>query len=360
MTSVPRVLVVADDLTGAADAAAPFAAHGRSVSVALPAAADLPDVDVLALVTDGRWRPAEQAAERVADAVRRGRDWGADLLFVKVDSTLRGPVRSDVAAALAGWDAVPALATPAFPAQGRVVADGALLVHGERTRPRVADSFPDGVRVVDAATHEDLLAAARDLLACGGVGVGSAGLSRALAEVLPAPAPVPAPPRVPPPAAGVVVVVGTSHPATTAQVAELVSAGTSVVTVGPGAPAVAEQVRAGLDRDRCVVLTGVLPDGVQPDSPAGAELARGLGGAVAEVIAAVPGTGLVLTGGATALAVATALRASELRVVAEAGVGLARGELHLPGHRVPVVTKSGGFGERDALRRAVDALEDRS
>jgi uncharacterized protein YgbK (DUF1537 family) len=223
----------------------------------------------------------------------------------------------------------------------------------------VADAFPDDVRVVDAATHEDLLDAAREVLATRGVGVGSAGLSRALAEVLPAPAGVPAPRQVPAPPDGVVVVVGTSHPVTAGQVEALVQDGTRVVSVGPGSPSPVDAVRAALDADRRVVLTGVLPDGVQPDSPEAADLARGLGEAVAEVTAAVPGAGLVLTGGATALAVATALGATELRVVAEAGAGLARGELHLPDHRVPVVTKSGGFGGRDALRRAVDALEDR-
>jgi uncharacterized protein YgbK (DUF1537 family) len=81
---------------------------------------------------------------------------------------------------------------------------------------------------------------------------------------------------------------------------------------------------------------------------------------VARAVEERPRLGLVLTGGATALAVATALGASSLRVLSEAAEGLPLGELVVGGRRVPVVTKSGGFGRQDALRRAVDALEDSS
>ncbi len=87
--AVRRLAVVADDLTGAADAAAPFTVRGR---------------------------PAAEARARTPRAVRRLRD--AELLFVKIDSTLRGQVRADVEGALATWDAAAAVATPAFPAQG--------------------------------------------------------------------------------------------------------------------------------------------------------------------------------------------------------------------------------------------------
>ncbi len=112
--AVRRLAVVADDLTGAADAAAPVAVRGLTVAVALGEA--LPDVEVVAISTDNRGRPAAEARARTPRAVRRLRD--AELLFVKIDSTLRGQVRADVEGALATWDAAAAVATPAFPAQG--------------------------------------------------------------------------------------------------------------------------------------------------------------------------------------------------------------------------------------------------
>jgi uncharacterized protein YgbK (DUF1537 family) len=96
---------------------------------------------------------------------------------------------------------------------------------------------------------------------------------------------------------------------------------------------------------------------VAPEGLAAAALAARLARTAVAVVDAVPSVGLVLTGGTTALAVATALGASELRLSAEVAEGLPRGELVAGERRVPVVTKSGGFGARDALRRAAQALE---
>jgi D-threonate/D-erythronate kinase len=347
--TVRRLAVVADDLTGAADAAAPFAAHGLTVAVAL--GAELPDADVVALNTDNRGRPAVDARARTHQAVRRVRD--AELLFVKIDSTLRGQVRADVEGALAAWEAAVAVATPAFPAQGRVVRDGALLVHGEPTVPQVAALFPDGVEVVDAETHDDLLAVARRLAGGPSVVIGSGGLSRALAEVLPG-APRSRTADFRPPeqqygskVRGVLVVAGTPHPVTRAQLASLDGV---VVT---SADAAVDALRAG----KRAVLTCEPAGPVEAESPAAVALAAGLATAAVAVLDAVPGTGLVLTGGATALAVAGALGATELRLHGEVGAGLPIGVLVAGPRRVPVVTKSGGFGAPDALTRAAEALE---
>lgn len=344
-----RLAVVADDLTGAADAAAPFAARGLTVSVALSAA--LPDAEVVALSTDNRGRPAAEAAVRTTAAVGRVRD--AELLFVKIDSTLRGNVRADVDAAMAARGAAAAVATPAFPAQGRVVRGGALLVHGRITVPRVAELFPAGVEVVDAESHDELVALARRILRDAAVAVGSGGLSRALADVLPAPrsrGAVPGSGEEPYRSTarpGVLLVVGTPHPATAAQVA-----GLDAEPVRTAAAAI-EALRTGAR----AVLT-CTPDGpVDPESPAAAALAARLAATAVAVLDAVPGAGLVLTGGATALAVATALGATELRLRGEVAPGLPLGELVAGARRVPVVTKSGGFGAPDALARAAEALE---
>jgi uncharacterized protein YgbK (DUF1537 family) len=350
-----RLAVVADDLTGAADAAAPFAVRGLAVSVALPGI-DAPgappaDAEVLALLTDNRWRAPGEAARRMSTAVEQARRWEPEMLFVKIDSVLRGQVHADVSGALAEWPGNGAVATPAFPEQGRTVRGGALVVHGRTAVARVAEHFPPVVRVVDAETSDDLVAIAREVVASGWVAVGSGGLSRALATVLVDP-PLPAPPP-PEPATAVLVVAGTPHPVTRAQVADLEAAGAEVVPAGPEAVPAAV---AALGRGGPVVLV-CQPDGeIEPDGPQAAALAAELAATVVAVVEALPSVGLVLTGGATALAVATALGARELRVLAEVAEGLPLGELVTDGSRVPVVTKSGGFGARDALLRAADAL----
>ena len=350
-----RLAVLADDLTGAADAAAPFAACGLDVSVAL--AGDAPQrLDVLALVTDSRWRPEDEAATRMRAAVARARAWGARRLFVKIDSTLRGRVHAEVSTALDAWGSTDAVATPAFPGQGRTVSDGALVVHGETTVADITGHFPAGVATVDARTHDDLVGIARRIAGDGAVAVGSGGLARALAEVL---VRSPGPSRTAGVhARGVLLVVGTTHAATQDQVAVLLAAGSDRVVVDTTTPWPVDAATSALHDGRRVMVTSRVDHDVAADSPEAAELAEQLARVVAAIVAGAPSVGLVLTGGATALAVATALGALEFRLLSEVAEGLPLGELVTGDRRIPVVTKSGGFGAPDSLCRAAEALEE--
>ncbi|MBK1658874.1 four-carbon acid sugar kinase family protein, partial [Paracraurococcus ruber] len=123
----PRVLVVADDLSGAADCAIAWAASGLPAVVALDAAAAEPS-PVLAVDTDSRRLAPDRAAAAVRAAVARHAGPGCGLLYKKIDSTLRGPVGAEVAAAAGAERLV--IAAPAFPAAGRALRNGRLLVHG--------------------------------------------------------------------------------------------------------------------------------------------------------------------------------------------------------------------------------------
>jgi len=143
------MLIVADDLSGAADCAIGFANAGRRTVVALgadeaveaanDAAADR--VAVIALDTDSRRLAPADAASRAAQAWRAlGGTQGANAsagvgvgtsqrrLYKKIDSTLRGNWVAEVAALqpLAGL----AIVAPAFPATGRTVRDGRVFVRG--------------------------------------------------------------------------------------------------------------------------------------------------------------------------------------------------------------------------------------
>ncbi|WP_025100986.1 four-carbon acid sugar kinase family protein [Burkholderia sp. A1] len=121
------LLIVADDLSGAADCAIAFAAAGRRTVVSLDASAPARPAAVLAIDTDTRRLAPAEAARRAADAWRAQRAPGRRL-YKKIDSTLRGNWAAEVAAlaALAG----PAIVAPAFPATGRGVIDGRVLVRG--------------------------------------------------------------------------------------------------------------------------------------------------------------------------------------------------------------------------------------
>lgn len=136
-----RVLVVADDLTGANACAAGFARTGlRAVTLGQQdqwgAIAEFhPRFDALVVTTDSRHLPPDDVRERVRRAVRAG--WPIDLLSTRIDTTLRGNVGVAVEAMLAEAraqtdDRVVALAVTAHPEAGRVTVDGHQLLDGVR------------------------------------------------------------------------------------------------------------------------------------------------------------------------------------------------------------------------------------
>ncbi|NWB89390.1 four-carbon acid sugar kinase family protein [Pseudomonas gingeri] len=123
-TPLPRLLIIADDLSGAADCAADFA--GRMVTQVILSHVGLElgtalGAEVIALDLDSRRLSAQAAAVAHRDVLAM--DQVAELpLYKKIDSTLRGNVASEVAAlqALRGM----ALVAPAFPLMGRTTVGG--------------------------------------------------------------------------------------------------------------------------------------------------------------------------------------------------------------------------------------------
>ena len=185
-----RFWVIADDLTGALDTAAPFAAHGwRTCVVPWPGGSSRTGSpswqrvagvsDVVVIDTASRHVAPREAARRVAAAVAAARRAEAGAardgrhFYKKIDSTLRG----NVAAELAAFRAATAVAclplAPAFPAQGRTTRDGAVWVDGRPLRqsaaardalaPAVSGDLarlapPHALDVIDARTDADLRA----------------------------------------------------------------------------------------------------------------------------------------------------------------------------------------------------------
>lgn len=141
MTTPARVLVVADDLTGANATAAGFARAGMN-AVTVPGDRRIDVIaefasrfDVVVVSTDTRHSDPQDAAARVRETVRAG--WPVQLVCKRVDTTLRGNLGAETAGALAavaelsGRRAV-ALCAPAHPAAGRHTVDGTQLLYGKR------------------------------------------------------------------------------------------------------------------------------------------------------------------------------------------------------------------------------------
>lgn len=129
-----RALVVADDLTGAADTGHEFARRGHPTTVTLGGATD---DRVVVVDTDSRESSASDAREAVVAAAER---WPAALVYKKVDSTLRGNVAAEVAACAGVFEPDVVLFVPAFPANDRVTEGGRHYASGTAVDDAPVDS----------------------------------------------------------------------------------------------------------------------------------------------------------------------------------------------------------------------------
>jgi D-threonate/D-erythronate kinase len=113
------VRIVADDLTGALDAAAPLVGVAGPMAVIWDenGAAAIEERGSFALDTESRDREVPPAS--LLAALR-----GAELAYKKIDSLLRGRTVDEIAACLEGGGFASAVIAPAFPAQQRITRDG--------------------------------------------------------------------------------------------------------------------------------------------------------------------------------------------------------------------------------------------
>jgi uncharacterized protein YgbK (DUF1537 family) len=389
--------VVADDLTGAADGGVQLARAGYRTAVAFhgeSVARDGAGLDAIVLDTDSRALAADSAGARVRDAMRAVA--AAPIVLKKIDSTLRGHVGAEVAAALDASGRRVAVVAPAFPAEGRTTGGGVQLLDGEpvdRTRfardpvspvreahlpTLLAGDGLDDVRhvragdaaglaeaigrarcvVADADADADLEAVVRAVADPADVlWVGSAGLARALGAVHPgAGLAVEAPGDESD--ACVLVIAGSANDIAREQVERLVAsgvpaAGLSLPALGAGASEACAALAARALRDARACVVHPVGEGEGPDLPR--RIAAALGEVAVRLADAGLVTALVLTGGDTAVTVARRLGATGLRVDDELEPGVPVGRLLGPSP-YRVVTKAGGFGSPDVLRTACERL----
>ena len=398
-----RWLILADDLTGAADSAVAFARRRVPSKVvwgdALPEAHA--DAVVLAYDLATRELDAPRAALRHADALRRLARPGMRL-FKKIDSTLRGHPAEELAAMmdvlLADEPGMRVVFTPAFPAMGRTVLGGEPRVRGVPLPANLVNLIENaglpahsvalnGVRagasvlraalmkdrttqrasvaVCDAETDEDLERIAFAVMSndLPVLFAGSAGLAHALAQqVSRAGAPRSSPDRREPTARGALVVVGSRANASRESLARLSTLDNlRCVSVEPAAlrgdaqsaaqdslaRSIAASLADGVDVVVDIAQTGETPGDTR--APLASALAHWLAPAAREASA------IMATGGETAAALFARLGVEGIRLVDEIEPGIALG-LTLGELSLPAVTKAGGFGDQDCLRRIVSRL----
>ncbi|OAP36880.1 hypothetical protein AU381_20670 [Sinorhizobium glycinis] len=122
-----QVGIVADDLTSATDGAAPFLAKGCAPLITRDQAR-IGQEPVVSIDTNSRSLSATEAARLTAAAIAALSD--RSLLLKTIDSTLRGHIRAEIAAAWRASGRSRLVVAPAFPAAGRLTVGGMQMVHG--------------------------------------------------------------------------------------------------------------------------------------------------------------------------------------------------------------------------------------
>ncbi len=124
--------IIADDLTGATDAAVPFARAGFETRVVLQRSGLTRGTHgVLALTTNSRHDPPATARRKVRAACRFLQRQGVALLYKKLDSTVQGNIVAEAETLRDTTGCQTVLFCPSNPSQGRVVRHGVLKVRGK-------------------------------------------------------------------------------------------------------------------------------------------------------------------------------------------------------------------------------------
>ncbi|MFV0414047.1 MAG: four-carbon acid sugar kinase family protein [Oscillospiraceae bacterium] len=129
-----KLLILADDFTGAFDTGIQFASRGAATTVVTKPEYDFALVEqsaeVLVMVTETRHLPPQEAYKVVYRTARRALQTGIAYIYAKTDSALRGNVGSELAALMeaAGISSIPFL--PALPKLNRVTRAGVHYIDG--------------------------------------------------------------------------------------------------------------------------------------------------------------------------------------------------------------------------------------
>jgi uncharacterized protein YgbK (DUF1537 family) len=401
-------LILADDLTGAADCAIAFGRRGHAAVVTWGEIGDVRDrrLPVLAYDAASRALAAEAAAGRHADVLTRLSEPGR-LLFKKIDSTLRGQPAAEMAAVLAHQKSRSGSAlgvfAPAFPATGRTTVDGRVRVNGRALEEaevwRRDHSYPnadlvdvlatagirgvkvklatirggdlratfsrlagegDGIAVCDAETDHDLHLIAEASLPASSATffIGSAGLAHALAGL--EAGDVTEPPRITASASGTLIVVGSLAGASRSAARELEATGTvkhfpvapaSLLDGGAGGGSLARDVMKRLSGGGDALVEIMMDD--EPDLSLGPRLSLSLADALQSIAPAIGA--FAATGGETAAILLSRFGVNGIRLADEIEPGVSLG-LTLGKLSVPVATKAGAFGDKLSLIRISERL----
>lgn len=418
------MIVIADDLTGANDTGVQFASQGLTTEVLLEgiSISSTSDADILVIDTNSRAVSSQDAYELVQLAAKQAQRCGCLQYYKKLDSTLRGNVGVEVKAILDLDYHDFALVMPAFPKNGRTTVGGHHLLHGlplsateiardpkcpvyETVLPKMLQQQTEcavgHIGINDLQAGEDRITeAVKDYLASGCriitcdawldehfsmavkaarrvservLWCGSAGLAECLPQFLGWTEQLIHKP--------ILVISGSVSAVTRGQVERLVSQGYQLVEIEvaeclpwdqnnylPCVDKVLDYLSQG---ENVVLASGYDAKTVDRAKETGAKYglsnmqvsnitANIIGTAGASILRQKELSGVILTGGDTAVAVCRELGVKGIRVLEEVSPGIPVGSMTTAeGKIIQVVTKAGAFGSNDALIKAAHRLQQR-
>lgn len=127
-----KLVIIADDLTGALDTGVQFSKKNMSAIVTTDLNFNFKEIsketDVIVIDTESRHIPADEAKERVKSVLSKFDKEKIKFFYKKTDSTLRGNIGSEIEGFMEGLNINEVSFIPAFPLSKRTVKDGILYV----------------------------------------------------------------------------------------------------------------------------------------------------------------------------------------------------------------------------------------
>jgi uncharacterized protein YgbK (DUF1537 family) len=404
MGTMGRIAIIADDLTGAMDSGVQLAKRGVRTVVRLLSGEQYA-AEAVVVSTDSRDKPAREAYRRARQVAK---PLTGCALYKKLDSTLRGNLGAELDGVLDGTGLDRALVAPAFPSAGRTTSDGyhrvfdALLAEtsfandplwpateshlptilarqtcravshlslsvvdrGERAVRQALLGEASPIVTADATEDRHLRVLATALTGLPGqwLPCGSAGLAEAWAASLGLRGLAEGPSTWAADSRPVLVVSGSRHEATATQLKRAAtSSGLRLISLGADEAddlgRVKSEAEALLRNAENVALTTTFSPYREGRAEAAAEM---LAGVAKSMLTQLPVSGIVVTGGDTALALCRALGVTALRPLGEIQPGIPAaafvGGMYA---NLRVVSKAGGFGDEWAIAQSIDSIQGR-
>jgi uncharacterized protein YgbK (DUF1537 family) len=410
-TYIKRV-IIADDFTGACDVGIQFAKNGISTSVIIrkPSTQELKAAGLLVCDTETRNEFGKEAYRRVQRLCATFQKAGVNLVYKKIDSTLRGNLGAELQAVLDRFRESSVLICPTYPEYKRTVVNGQLLVNAvpvDRTgfaedpsspvrssdistlvtsqtsesvggiqlatvrrgsrkiSSEISQLVARGIRVIwaDAETRNDLKNIANACFQSNMIPCGSAGLAEEIARIQQS-----LPPKI-------MILSATTNEATLNELQRMTRYPEVFLLKARVNALAGESRRLEINRihtvttravkkyDIIIVCSALYAKDIQPKfakSKRGGRsdtVASGLAAATASLALSGVLSGTLLTGGDMATAFLRKIRARGLKLEREIfpGIPLSRvasGEAT----GLKIVTKAGGFGLQGSMRKIVNCL----